>query len=68
MIFHLVETLAASPFFLFLCGCGVCVVHPSMMTQDQQPEKPLFSRFHMEHVARIQQEITRNVRPLKNTC
>ena len=26
MIFHLVETLAASPFFLFLCGCGLTVV------------------------------------------
>ena len=26
MIFHLVETLAASPFFLFLCGCGLTIV------------------------------------------
>jgi hypothetical protein len=26
MIFHLVETLATSPFFLFLCGMGLTVV------------------------------------------
>ena len=26
MIFHLVETLAASPIFLFLCGMGLTVV------------------------------------------
>jgi len=25
-MFHLVETLAASPFFLFLCGMGLTVV------------------------------------------
>jgi hypothetical protein len=26
MIFHIVEKLAASPFFLFLCGCGLTIV------------------------------------------
>jgi len=26
MIFHLVETLAASPIFLFLCGMGLTLV------------------------------------------
>jgi hypothetical protein len=26
MIFHLVETLAANQFFLFLCGMGLTVV------------------------------------------
>jgi hypothetical protein len=26
MIFHIVEKLAESPFFLFLCGCGLTIV------------------------------------------
>jgi hypothetical protein len=26
MIFHIVEKLAANPFFLFLCGCGLTIV------------------------------------------
>jgi len=26
MIFKLVEALASSPFFLFLCGCGLTLV------------------------------------------
>jgi hypothetical protein len=29
MIFHIVEALAESPFFLFLCGCGLTIV-PAM--------------------------------------
>ena len=26
MIFHIVEALASSPLFLFICGCGLTIV------------------------------------------
>lgn len=39
LVFTLVETLAKSPFFLFLCGCGLTIVPFAGIMYIHRPNK-----------------------------